>query len=290
MRTAKWEGVGRPAPQSLTGARLLLHWAAQVPAAVGHTFLAPTPDDSQSTLQWDPAHRMLVGQPVGTKRPVRAALDLSSLSLVLLETGDERLADFTLDGKTLDEAYEWMGAVASRFSEGVEGPLQRRDYDLPSHGVATGAEFTRGPSAEFEECTRWYANAHHALSRVKAKAVNASPVRCWPHHFDIATLITLDSEREDEQSRSINVGLSPGDGNYDEPYFYVNPWPQPEEPVLSALAAGGHWHTEGWLGAVLPASDLVAAGSEAGQQADRVDRFLSSALAAATRMLMPPAR
>ena len=289
MQTPEWEVVGQPAPRSLSEARLLLHWAAQVPAAVGHTFQAPAPDDSQSSLQWDDAHRMLVGHPVGTNQLARAALDLSNLSVVLLAVRDQPVAEFSLDRKTLDEAYEWMGSALTRFSDGVQGSLQRRDYDMPSHAVATGAMFSSAPRAEFEELSRWFANAHHALSRVKEEAAAASPVRCWPHHFDIATLINLDSDRDPQHARSINVGLSPGDGSYDEPYWYVNPWPRPEDPELPEIEGGGHWHTEGWLGAVLPGSDLVAAGREATVQADGVDAFLNSALAAATRMLVPRA-
>lgn len=288
MRTPQWEVVGRPAPRALSEAKLQLHWAAQVPAAVGHALLPAAPDDSQSTLQWDEARRLLVGQPVGTSSTARAALDLSSLALVILEAGDQPLAEFTLNGKTLDEAFEWMGSVVARFSEGFQGSLQRRDYDMPSHAVATGAVFSPRPRAEFQEVTRWYANAHHALSRVRAQAVDASPVRCWPHHFDMATLINLDAERDPEHARSINVGLSPGDGSYDEPYWYVNPWPGPKDPELPKLGGGGHWHTEGWLGAVLAGGDLAAAGSEAADQADSLDAFLNSALAAVTRMLIPP--
>jgi hypothetical protein len=232
---------------------------------------------------------MLVGQPIGPESTARAALDLTHLALVLLDAGNEPLAEFSLSGKKLDEAFEWMGSVVTRLSKGFQGPLQRRDYDMPSHPVATGGTFSPRPLAEFEEFTRWYANAHHALSRVKAQAVDASPVRCWPHHFDIATLISLDSERDPEHAPSINMGLSPGDGSYDEPYWYVNPWPRPEDPELTKLGGGGHWHTKGWLGAVLPGSGLAAAGSEAAAQAEGLDAFLKSALAAVTRMLMPPA-
>lgn len=55
--------------------------------------------------------------------------------------------------------------------------------------------------------------------------------------------------------RSVGVGLSPGDSGYPEPYVYVTPWPYPtgELPALP----WGHWHTEGWTGAVLRGSALV---------------------------------
>ena len=49
-----------------------------------------------------------------------------------------------------------------------------------------------------------------------------SPVRCWPHHFDIATCVALESG-DPERERGIGTGLSPGDGTYGQPYFHVNP-------------------------------------------------------------------
>ena len=64
------------------------------------------------------------------------------------------------------------------------------------------------------------------------------------------------------------MGLSPGDGTFAEPYFYLLPWPSPpgELPKLD----GGHWHTEGWTGAVLEASEFTSGSSNGAQRdADR---------------------
>lgn len=77
----------------------------------------------------------------------------------------------------------------------------------------------------------------------------ASAVRVWPHHFDIATLITLD-DGDAERARSVGVGLSPGDGGIPQPYFYVTPWPYPESKFGPKLPWNGYWHSKGWFGAV----------------------------------------
>ena len=77
----------------------------------------------------------------------------------------------------------------------------------------------------------------------------------------------------------IDRSMSPGDPSYDEPYFYVTPWPAGETAELPPVEGNGIWHREGWIGAVLPASRLTSdAGSEQGRQ---VYAFLCSAMAAA---------
>jgi len=42
------------------------------------------------------------------------------------------------------------------------------------------------------------------------------------------------------------VGLSPGDGSFDQPYFYALPWPAPADRELPRLDGGGTWQREGW--------------------------------------------
>jgi hypothetical protein len=98
----------------------------------------------------------------------------------------------------------------------------------------------------------------------------ASSVRCWPHHFDIAILLTV------APGKTVGLGLSPGDSSYAEPYWYVTPYPYPKNPELPPLPEGGRWHTEGFFAAVLRGSDLLA--GDPGTQRQRSESFLRAAL------------
>lgn len=93
-----------------------------------------------------------------------------------------------------------------------------------------------------------YAVAQEILERLRAEAGPADaptePI-LWPEHFDLAI------EMGDEGTgRRANYGLSPGDENHPEPYFYVGPW--------SAPAAGELWNARGFDGAELGYAELAA--------------------------------
>jgi hypothetical protein len=155
---------------------------------------------------------------------------------------------------------------------------------MPEHPTGAGARFAWTDPAPFEQLVRWYSNAALLISIVATHSPGASPVRCWPHHFDIATMITLNpGEADGEKIRSITFGMSPGDQAFDEPYFYVTSSPAPGDGVLPNLKGGGVWHREGWTGSVLTASALVS--PTADQQAGQVSEFADSALAAARELL-----
>ncbi|HYC81510.1 MAG TPA: hypothetical protein VEB65_06970, partial [Solirubrobacterales bacterium] len=99
----------------------------------------------------------------------------------------------------------------------------------------------------------FYAFGAEVLGRLLAEAGpddEPTPVRLWPEHFDIA--IELGSERQGVRA---NYGLSPGDEGHEEPYLYVGPW--------SAAVDGGLWNAQGFAGAELAYSELVAAEDQA---------------------------
>jgi hypothetical protein len=73
-------------------------------------------------------------------------------------------------------------------------------------------------------------------------------VHIWPHHFDMATLLYLPGHGE---SMTIGIGLSPGDMNYAEPYWYVPPYPYPQVARFPELDGHGMWHTQDWVRAIL---------------------------------------
>lgn len=278
-----WEPLGDVNPKELTGARLQLHWMAQAATAVGKQLLPHRPDFGEQSFQWSGELHALMQETIEGKRPFRAGLRPSPPALLLAGDQGKVLRALPLAGCSLEEAYAWMCEhVGELLGRPLAQPLERPG-ELPLHPVSGGAPFSFTDAGAFAEIGSYFANADRVLRDVQERNPGASPVRCWPHHFDIATLIALDPEADPERARSIGVGLSPGDGSYDEPYFYVLPWPAPKGD-LPELAGEGRWHTAGWTGAVLEASRFVGAGSS-GAQAKQVASFLDSAIAAGRHLL-----
>jgi len=255
---ANWCAVSRDVGPALRHARTLAHFAVQPVGATGASLCVARPDDSHLSVWWDNMHLRFVGSCV--HEGISAALAVPELALELVDTNGASRTLYPLEGKTLDAAYRWINRAFTE-SLGIppEPPIHPPTHELPAHPIGNGGVFDAIDRDALEELGRWYTNAE-AFCRSMTRAVaGASPVRCWPHHFDIATLITFDVDKSDpDKARSVGFGLSPGDGAYDEPYFYLNPWPRPGAAAPPALDGGAHWHTEGWFGAVLPASALPA--------------------------------
>jgi hypothetical protein len=150
---------------------------------------------------------------------------------------------------------------------------------MPPHAVAAeGAAFdVLGPA--LAELGNWFASGHHALMAVTQAWAGCSEVRCWPHHFDLDVVIELEPGHRE---KLIGVGLSPGDEHYAEPYFYVSPYPKPEPEDLPTLVDQAHWHTEGFVSAILPASRIPR---EAEAAVERVAEYLDETLRACAGLL-----
>jgi hypothetical protein len=219
-------------------------------------------DDSHTNLGWDSELGVLVGRNVGAQH-LRAALVFDGLELVVLD-GERERASLRLAGRTMSQALAWLGREAA----GDETALTLPVYEMPAHPVGEGAPFSDAGAAARTELAAWFAEAFASVRKVVAADRSASPVRCWPHHFDVASLITLDAGADAEEARSIGVGLSPGDG----------PWPYPETEELPPLAAGAHWHRDGWTGAVLTAERVIS--MPADEQEHTIRQALDRAVAA----------
>ena len=276
----EWEPINSVDPRELTEARLQAHWAVQIIGGTGEALVSHEPGFSHTSMSWLEGARMLAGQAT-TLRGLRVALRIADMTMHVLDGSQRSVAFFELDGLTLGEALqETIRILCDGIGAEIFLPPEIPTYQMPGHPVSRGAPFRAAAREHREELARWYANAARFESVVTGTVPGASPVRCWPHHFDIATLIALDSpSKEAETARSIGFGLSPGDSSYDEPYFYVNPWPFPEVRTGHAdLPGGAHWHTNGWFGAVLRASRIEA--HDAREQARQVQEYVIAALAA----------
>ncbi len=281
-----WETLGAVPPKELATARLELHWAAQAAAAVGKLLLPPAADFSQQSFTWDDRARALVQGPVAAARPFRSALTFDPPALALLDTEGAELARLPLSGHTLEEADTWLErALEALLGQPLPAPLDRAAA-LAAHPLGDGGSFSHGGPA-FAELARWFADGAALLGERAAAAPGGGAVRCWPHHFDLAAPIALDppdspATGPPENARTITLGLSPGDEARPAPYLYVTPWPPPADMApqdLPLLPAGGAWNTAGWMGAVLEAEALVAAGPGPAQR-EAATAFLDAAIAA----------
>lgn len=274
-----WSRLGSVRPGDVIDARVQLHWAAQPLAAVADVMLENRADDSHTNMRWDDRRRALVGHRVPNGLSV--ALLVEQFALAVSDRDGAELHRLTLTGHTLDAAMAWVAEAM-----GTDYSLYPRSYAMPRHPVGKGARFTAEPGDALDELARWFATGDQALSELVARADGAAALAVWPHHFDIGGVISLDPTRPLDGAPQIGFGLSPGDDSYDEPYYYVTPWPVPDDAARPPLPHGGHWRSDGWTGAVFTASTLTAVG--AGPQRQSAVRDFVDVAIAGSRALIPP--
>lgn len=264
----RWLELGVRAPETLAAERIQLHYGASVLASVAHSLLEHRDDDSHTNLGIEDGGVRLATHPLRPGSADRCALQLVELTLVWLR-GDEQVAALSLPSVSLEDGLAWADEVGRRTcGRGV----RRREFpDFPASKLGEGAAFERGDPVARGEIGRWFANGLAAFEDLGQRHPGLSPIRVWPHHFDLGTILALGPE-----GTSVELGLSPGDDSLAEPYFYCTPDPEPAEP-LPRLTGPGTWFTRGFTAAVLTGGDLLRAGPA--QQATARE-YLRSALAA----------
>ncbi len=192
-----------------------LHYAAQAASEVGKSWAVPRADDSHSSFVWHGT--ALLGERVRATHAFRAALDVPSLALSLRDDAGAELAVHPLEGDTLAGAIAWSRAEAERHG----GPARQPSVpapDLPPHPIADGARFARGDGTRFAALAALLGGAAALLGEVARQLAIAEPARVWPHHFDMAVLAALGTDR------TIGVGLAVPEARVASGYWYVSPW------------------------------------------------------------------
>lgn len=263
-----WQPVRPEDAGKLSDCRLQLHYAAQFGAAAGISYLEHRPDDSHTSLEWVPALQGLFSRVIpAARRSFRIGARPSKLALMIVSEDNQPIEEYKLHGRTITDATEWIRSQIKLL--GVDPALYtlRRHYEIPTHEVAFGESFDASAPLLFEELSKWFGNAAALLGSVVRRTRGASEVRCWPRHFDIGTVIKVTS------NRTIGIGMEPGDDYYDEPYFYLNMTPQPTASRAQSrpLWGNGIWHTNEWVGPVLPASRFGGASAQERQAREFVD-------------------
>ncbi|MDQ6613961.1 MAG: hypothetical protein M3083_04250 [Actinomycetota bacterium] len=149
---------------------------------------------------------------------------------------------------TLSAAADFVGISLS--------PNPGLGTDLPA--FAPGIELMVDADASWA-LGACYAFADHVLGLLAADEKAVTDPQLWPEHFDLAVQVDLG------ETITVNVGLSPGDQAFPDPYFYVGPHD-------TNHLTGTYWNAP--FGAILPYDALISATSP--QQ--RARRFITEGL------------
>jgi hypothetical protein len=270
MGQSLWKPLRTIERHRLTRARLAAHFAVQWLARAARAFIEPKANDSHTNLGWNRTLGGLTTHPLADGSQL--ALRIPDLTLLLL--GPDA-CELPLKNRSDADIRTWLGARlnAKRLDAfGLDNPLP---YDMPASPIASGGRYQIDElESALAELSGWYDNASRALDDMRqelvARGLRAPPMRCWPHHFDLDTLVYF-SARTDN-TRTMGVGFSPGDEYYDEPYFYVSIYPAPAVTALPALPVG-HWHSHDFTAAILTARGTL----DESDQGVVVGSFLRSA-------------
>src|SRR5262249_12870882 len=156
------------------------------------------PDDGHTSLIWTESLGGVVTQPMTDGS--RLGLNIPGLTLVLLDSRSGVPAQpFPLNRQSDGKAREWIGQKLAARGIDPKALDSPSPYELPLHSIAKGVAYDAEGNADgLTKLCCWFANAAISLAplrqRMGERKLTASPVRCWPHHFDLATLISFSAK------------------------------------------------------------------------------------------------
>lgn len=231
------------------------HRAVQLAGVTARSLLPYDKSDSIANLGWNASEGVLIGHEIAT---YQTGIRLKDLTLLLFRE-EQILFSVEMAGKNFIDTFEWLKQKLTE--AGLEGNKLSWElpYELPEYASAKEKKFDLAQPIGFEELANYFHNANFLLQELVDATPEASSLRCWPHHFDLGSLIVLEAGKDPETAKSVGFGFSPGDHHYTTPYFYINPYPTPDADVNTdfPLTSQGHWHTEGWKGIILTADKFV---------------------------------
>lgn len=227
-----------------------LHIAAQYLAAAGISFLDKKEDDSHTNLGWEPEHLRLITHPFGKNNQM--ALDFQRFSLEWLTDG-KVVASKELQDSVHSENLNWIKDQVSNsklpskynYSFHYELPYRKitKDYNFPVEGMVQIADIWNRLNI-----------AQKAFENFLSSNHLTSPIRVWPHHFDMGIYTKIDKEN----NLFLGAGLAFPDSLEEHLYYYASGWKDGSRinPKEFNKLENGVWRSEGWLGATLPSSEI----------------------------------
>jgi hypothetical protein len=253
-KNSDWKGLKNVSLSNLERNRGLLHQAIQIVGAVPRNLLPEDPTDGSASMNWDSSRKSLVADPIEINgKKTYVGLGLSN-AILFIKT-EKEINTFDLNGQSTIDGLNWVKTQLNKLGYDSEKVTLKLPYEIPAYDSTQNLSFD---SQGIEELARLYNNISIVLQSVTEKLENALAVKCWPHHFDIATLIPVEEGEDGVITKSIGIGLSPGDEGTNQPYIYINAWPNiPLEDLKDIQLSIGDWNKDGWSGAKLEYSQML---------------------------------
>ena len=229
-----------------------MHVAAQYLAAAGISFLDKKNDDSHTNLGWDGINYRLTTH----------AFDKSSFRVGLnIKTGHLEWFKEGVIVSTIDLQKSIHSEVLAWFDDLVEKQAVGRKYCYEFHYELPYAKVSFDDSFSFDKAdSQVFGNlltiAQNAFEGFLSENGLESPIRVWPHHFDIGIYTKLSEEL------FMGAGLAIPDALVDDHYYYATGW-KSGSAVSTDTFTGldrGEWRKD-WAGATLPSKGITVEGA-----------------------------
>lgn len=274
MLNFEWSDFAPVDFQKLRNARDQYHHAVQSVSLVGRRFI-PEGTDKRSTMTWVPGLSRLAGKWVKGEKAFRSSICFESFSLLLVDEKVNTLATFDLNGKTYLQGMVWLeGQIAKLGLEATKLQI-KLPYEIPPYPTVGNTAFNVDLEMS-RELAKYYHNSYISIKDIKNEREIEEPIVAWPRDFDQVLKIIVKDSGDAETSSKVFLGMSPGDGIFQTPFFYVNTWPFVQVEKCKGLSNGGMWVSDEWTGAVLKVDSLLSA---RGKQKEILNQFYREATA-----------
>ena len=105
-----WTPLTELPPDRLADPRLQAHWAAQIVASIGYTFVDPAPEWTHLSLSLEEGR---LRSQSATSLGFFASLDVGRLVVALHNSQHHTVDEFRLKGRTLNDGYAWLASTIS---------------------------------------------------------------------------------------------------------------------------------------------------------------------------------
>lgn len=274
-----WIKLDKIDHQILQYTRSTLHLATQLVSAAPRSFLPFAENDDNGWLAWNAKQFRLESKYFGPKLNVQAAIDFSDFKLQLL-VEEMVFEEIELYKKSFQDIEKWIKNAFFKLKLDYNQYHLELPYKLDqSFPPKEDYVFDYYDPVSFKEFSKLYHNAQSVLKKARTEIIGKKiSVKVWPHHFDMAILHNQTPEN------SIGIGLSPGDNYYNQPYFYISPYPYPmDEELNNTNPIVGKWHTKDFKALVLKYDEIFKETAELESQL--VYDFLKNGIAISGKLL-----